>query len=125
MGAGGAAPEGDGRTGPRVHAISGDPRKFLEYVLVPGHPSGKDRVFLGTLNYRPRSEEDARTLLATYIAQARDKVARHEYTVGERDRHGQRYTIEIELRGRFVMSGWILRPDGTLWLATPFAGFAR
>jgi hypothetical protein len=93
-------------------------------VLVPDHPSGKDRIFLGVLNYRPRSEEDARALVSIYVAQASQKFTRREYTVGKRDRHGQRFTIAVELQGRVVLSGWILRPDGTLWLATPFAGFA-
>ncbi len=108
---------------PRV--VSGDPRKFSAYVLVPGHRTGKDRVFLGMLGYRPYSEEDAHALLTTYVSQARAKLARGEYEIDARDHHGQRYTIEIEIKGRFVLSGWILRPDGTLWLATPFTGFSR
>ena len=105
--------------------VTGDPRQFSAYVLVPGHPTGKGRVFLDLLGYRPRSQEDANELLATYVEQAREKVAQGDYAAGKQDRHGQRYTIEIELRGTFVLSGWILRPDGSLWLATPFAGFSR
>ena len=77
------------------------------------------------LSYRARNEEDAEALLATYVSQARGKMARRDYALGKRDRHGQRYTIEVELKGRTVLSGWILRSDGTLWLVTPFAGFAR
>ena len=80
---------------------------------------------MGLLRYRPRSQEDADALLATYVEQARERFFRGDHTIGERDRYGQRYTIEIELRGTLVLSGWILRPDGTLWLATPFVGFSR
>lgn len=121
------ATESDGPTSevPVLRAVDVDPRKFSEYVLVPNHPSGKDRVFLGTLGYRPRSEEDARTLVVAYVSQAHEEFARGRYVLGERDRHGQRYAIAIALKGFVVMSGWIVRPDGTLRLATPFTGFAR
>jgi hypothetical protein len=105
--------------------IVADPRKFTEYVLVPDHPKGKDRIFLGRLGYRPRSEEDALALAEMYVAQARERIAAGEYALGESDEFGQRVTIEIELRGTAIVSGWILQPGGTLWLATPFSGFAR
>jgi uncharacterized protein DUF6883 len=105
--------------------VIADPRKFTEYVLVPGHSTGKDRIFIDRLGYRPRSEEDARNLVETYVAQARERITARTYELGEADEFGQRLTIEIELRGTTVLSGWILRPDGTLWLATPFTGFAR
>lgn len=121
----GTVPPSNGTPPTALGAVEGDPRKFSAYVLVPGHPTGNDRIFLGRLGYRPYSEEDAQRLLATYIEQARERFARREYTLGKRDEHGRRYTIEIELKGTRILSGWILRPDGTLWLATPFAGFAR
>jgi hypothetical protein len=105
--------------------IVADPRKFSEYVLVPDHPKGKDRIFVARLGYRPRSEEDARVLAQTYVSQALERIAAGEYAVGDGDEFGQRVTIEIELRGTTILSGWILQPGGTLWLVTPFAGFAR
>lgn len=105
--------------------ITADPRKFSEYVLVPGHRLGTDAVFVGLLGYRPLSDEDAAGLAATYIMQARARVAEGAYAVGHRDGHGQWVTIEIVLRGARVRSGWVVRTDGTLTLATPFTGFSR
>ncbi len=102
-----------------------DPRKFAEYVLVPDHGSGKDRIFIDRLGFRPRSVEDATLLAELYIAQARERWQRGEVRrVGE-DSFGQRYAIIVEVRGVRLISGWVFRPDGVLWLATPFAGFAR
>jgi len=105
--------------------VTGDFRKFSEYVLIPNHKSGKDRIFLGILGYRPNSIEDAQELLTLYIEQAQAKFANQEYIVGESDRYGQRLTIVIEVRGRKLLSGWILDTNGTLKLATPFCGFAQ
>lgn len=51
--------------------IVADPRKFTEYVLVPGHPKGEDHIFIGRLGYRPRNEEDGGAIAKAYVAQAR------------------------------------------------------
>lgn len=105
--------------------IVAHPRKFSEYVLVPGRSGGKDGVFLGRLGYRARSTQDAEELSATYVAQARARLLRGEYAIGKEDEFGVRYVIDIELKGIAVRSAWLLRPDGTLALVTPFCGFAR
>ncbi|MCY7272252.1 MAG: hypothetical protein LH702_00545 [Phormidesmis sp. CAN_BIN44] len=109
----------------QITQITGDPRKFSDYVLIPNHKSGKDKIFLGLLGYRPNNLDDAQTLLETYITQAQAKFAAQDYTVGERDRHGQRFTIVIEIRGKRLLTGWILDNQGTLKLATPFSGFVN
>lgn len=83
----------------QVNQTTGDPRKFSEYVLVPSHKSGKDKIFLGLLGYRPYNLDDAQALLETYITQAQAKFVAQDYTVGEHDHHGQRFTIVIEIRG--------------------------
>lgn len=106
------------------HVIVADPRKFSEYVLQPANADGKDHVFIKMLGYRSGSEEDARVLATAYVAQARECLMHGAYTLGSEDKWGRRLTIEIELKGLILRSGWLLRPDGTLWLATPFAGFA-
>lgn len=109
----------------QINQITGDLRKFSEYVLVPNHKSGKDRIFLGLLGYRPNNLNDAQALLATYITQAQAKFAAQEYTISERNRYGQRFTITIEIKGRKLLTGWILDNQGRLKLATPFSGFAN
>jgi hypothetical protein len=108
----------------QVTQITGDLRKFSEYVLVPNHKSGKDRIFIGRLGFRPNSLTDAEELLAAYISQAIVKFAAKEYIVGEADSYGQRFTIIVEIRGKRLFTGWILDDQGILKLATPFSGFA-
>jgi hypothetical protein len=109
----------------QITQITGDLRKFSEYVLVPNHKSGKDKIFLGLLSYRPSNLEDAQALLEIYITQAQAKFLAQDYTVGEHDRHGQRFTIVVEIRGKRLLTGWILDNQGTLKLVTPFSGFAN
>ena len=108
----------------QIIQVTGDPRKFLEYVLVPNHKSGKDKIFIRLLGYRPNNFDDAQELLENYITQAQARFTAQSYTVGEADRHGQRFTIIIEVRGRRLLTGWILNDQGTLKLTTPFSGFA-
>ena len=109
----------------QINQITGDLRKFSEYVLVPNHKSGKDRIFLGLLGYRPNNLNDAQALLATYITQPQAKFAAQEYTISERNRYGQRFTITIEIKGRKLLTGWIVDNQGRLKLAAPFSGFAN
>jgi hypothetical protein len=109
----------------QINRITGDFRKFSEYVLVPDHKSGKDKIFLGILGFRPNNFDDAQALLKTYITQAQTKFSQKDYVIGEQDQHGQRFTIVIEIRNRKLLTGWILDNQGTLKLATPFSGFAN
>jgi hypothetical protein len=102
-----------------------DPRKFREYVLVPGHPSGKDRVFLELLGYRSRNPDDAIALARLYEEQARQRILIEDVQFTGTQQHGRRYIIVIVVRGVALRSGWLLRHDGTLWLTTPFRGFTR
>lgn len=82
---------------------------------------------------RPLSQQwfphDSIRLASLWEKQAADKLARKEYTMGKLDHHGQRINIEIELQGQGTAAGRTsdlrLEPDGTIRLATPFAGFTR
>jgi hypothetical protein len=102
-----------------------DPRKFREYVLVPGHSSGKDRVFLELLGFGAHSAADAEELARTYQDQARQQILLEEVRFSGTHEHGLRFMIVVVIRGVAVQTGWLLRRDGTLWLTTPFRGFAR
>lgn len=82
----------------RARIIS-DPRKFREYVLAPGHSSGKDEIFLGTLGYRPHSAVDAWTVARLYEEQARQQIAVGNVQFGKTDEHGLRCTIVVTVRG--------------------------
>ena len=114
-------------SGPAVapQAFEADVRKFSGYVLVPGHESGKDRIFLNRLGFRALNDEDARLLVSVYLDQARSAVARGAFELGETNQYGVRCTIIVRVRGVAVRSGWLLRLNGTLELVTPFSGFAR
>ncbi|MBW4604354.1 MAG: hypothetical protein KME29_33495 [Calothrix sp. FI2-JRJ7] len=36
-----------------VIQVTGDLRKFSNYVLVPNHKTGKDKIFINLLGFRP------------------------------------------------------------------------
>ncbi|CAA9553910.1 MAG: hypothetical protein AVDCRST_MAG59-1970 [uncultured Thermomicrobiales bacterium] len=108
----------------RQAAVVASPRKFLEYVLVPGHRSGKSHIFIETLGFRPRSADDALALAALYVEEAKLRIGQGQYRLGDRDEHGRRCTIVVTVRGIAIRSGWILLHDGILALTTPFSGFA-
>ena len=108
---------------PRVVEVS--VRKFADYVLVPGQQSGKDRIFVGRLGFRPRNLDDARFLVDLYLARARQAMAAGDYTPGESDEYGDRCIIIVSVRGVAVRSVWLLGPNGVFELVTPFSGFSR
>jgi hypothetical protein len=100
-------------------------RKFVAYVLFPGHESGKDRIFINRLGFRAQNADDARYLADLYLGRARSAIAELDYELGGTDEFGVRCTIVVWVRGIAIRTGWLLRPSGTLELVTPFAGFAR
>jgi hypothetical protein len=100
-------------------------RKFVSYVLLPGHESGKDRIFIDRLGFRARNLEDANYLSDLYLNHAIAALAERDYELGETDEFGIRCAIVVLVRSVAIRSGWLLRPDGTFELVTPFAGFAH
>lgn len=106
-----------------------DTRKFSDYIFKPGADHGKDVVFK-SLGY---SAEDSTVLAATWERQAAEKFAKGEYSLGKADQYGQRIDIEIVLPGKgsatgqtsYLKSGWMIQPDGSIKLNTPFSGFTR
>jgi hypothetical protein len=106
-----------------------DIRKFSEYIFKEGAAPGKDIVFKN-LGY---TAEDSQMLVNIYHDQATAKYASNNYTLGKLDSFGQRINIEIELSGvrsavgktSYLQTGWMIRPDGSITLNTPFSGFFR
>jgi hypothetical protein len=107
--------------------ISVDIRKFSEYIFKDGAAPGKNVIFKN-LGYKLN---DSQLLAEIYKEQAIFKYTKGEYTLGKIDVFGQRINIEIELNGirdatgktSHIKSGWMIRPDGSLTLNTPFSGF--
>ena len=91
---------------PHRARIVADPRKFREYVLVPGHVSGKDRIFLGSLGFRLHSSVDAWELARLYEEQARERVAIGEVQFGRTIPFGVTTTIVVVVRGVSLRTGW-------------------
>jgi hypothetical protein len=84
-----------------------DIRKLRDYCLNPDHPRGsrKARVFRSALGMTKVDAPELRRRLLQIAASEQAEM-------GERDRYGQRYTIDFELRagtrGVTVRSGWII-----------------
>ena len=103
--------------------------KFEDYIFKPGATHGKNKIF-ESLGY---GREHSQELAKLYEKQASEKFARGEYTLGIKDQYGQRINIEIELPGTgsasgktsYLKSGWMIKPDGSISLNTPFSGFTK
>jgi len=79
-------------------------------------------------NHLRRAEELATVLEFHHLF----VVHQQNYTLGKLDQYGQRITIPITLEGQgaaagrvtTINTGWIIEPNGSIRLLTPFAGFA-
>ena len=91
------------------HAVV-DIRKLRDYCLNPQHNTGKHkaRLFASVLGM---SSDDAEELRSALL----EAVRTHEAQLGERDRRGQRYTVDFTLdwhgRQAKIRSGWIIQSD--------------
>ncbi|MFE4949603.1 RHS repeat-associated core domain-containing protein [Leifsonia sp. NPDC056665] len=103
--------------------------KFSDYIFKEGASHGKDAVFR-SYGY---GSDDSQSLATLYEQQAATKFAAGDYTLGKADQYGQRINISITLRGQGaaagrsteLVSGWMIRGDGSITLNTPFSGFAK
>ncbi|WP_454725795.1 MULTISPECIES: DUF6883 domain-containing protein [Cupriavidus] len=106
-----------------------DTRHFSDYIFKSGADHGKDTVFK-SLGY---TADDSVALSKVWQQQAAEKYAAGEFKLGRADQYGQRVDIEIALPGKgqevgkisYLRSGWMIQPDGSLKLNTPFSGFTR
>ncbi|HZO12828.1 MAG TPA: RHS repeat-associated core domain-containing protein [Polyangiaceae bacterium] len=103
--------------------------KFRDYIFKDGATHGKDKAFRN-LGY---GKEHSEQLADMWEKQAAEKFKNGQYTLGKADQYGQRVDIEIEVPGigdaagqtSHMRSGWMIQPDGTLKLNTPFSGYTR
>lgn len=87
-----------------------DHRKLTEYALNLDNPVGSDKavIFQRRLGF---SQENYELLLAQISAKTLDAEA----VLGLNDKHGQRYTVDLEILGAqgqqgIVRTGWIVEP---------------
>jgi|GEM_PF-2487904 len=103
--------------------------KFSEYIFKEGATHGKDAVFR-SLGY---GAGDSADLAKIWSRQAAAKFSNGQFTLGKLDQYGQRINIEINLQGignsagkvSHINSGWMISPNGSIKLNTPFSGFTR
>lgn len=104
-----------------------DIRKLRDYCLNSEHNSGKHkaRLFAALLGMGPNDTEALREALL-------EAVKTHEAQLGERDRRGQRYTVDFIFgwhnKQATIRSGWIIQANSTsprLVTAYPLKGSNR
>ena len=96
---------------PNVYKVKVDARKVTDYALNPSNPSGgadKAKVFNSALGYNQSNH-------GQLIAQIEQKLSSSEATLGNLDKYGQRFTVDITITGpngntAIVRTGWILEP---------------
>lgn len=101
--------------------------KFRDYIFKPGATHGKDHVFK-SLGY---GREHSQQLAGMYQKQAHKRFLDGDYTLGKKDKYGQRIDIGIVVDGidagagksSRLKSGWMILDDGGIKLNTPFTGF--
>ena len=104
-----------------------DSRKFSGYIFNEEYANnGKIEVFQ-SLGY---NKADSELLTKIYQTQAYSKYMSGDYSLGKLDGYGQRINISIELNGlngntSSLKSGWMINPDGSIKLNTPFSGFTK
>ncbi len=109
----------------RGATATADVAKFSDYAFV----TDKAPVF-ESYGY---TAEDSQQLADLYEQQAAQKFASGDYSLGKLDQYGQRITIQIDLPGQgtaagrstILNTGWMIEPDGSIRLLTPFAGFGQ
>lgn len=107
-------------------ATVSDDRKFDPYLFnTNGLQSHNKEKLFAQWGY---SVEDARWLQAEIEQQARKKYIAGEYTLGKLDNNGQRISIRITIPRKdgsgdvSFITGWMVEPNGTLRLTTPYGG---
>lgn len=96
--------------------------KFTKYIFVSDKSKGKTELF-ESWGY---SIKDSEYLKEEFERQAKQKYLSGEYSLQLLDEHGQRITIELELKTKnknvTIKTGWIVHPLGLISCATPYTG---
>lgn len=103
------ASKGIGNAIPNFSKATIDPRKLTDYALNPNHPVGgnKAKVFESALGY---NQSNASQLMK----QIQKNLANTLATLGKADQYGQRYTVDILIKGAngktaTVRTEWIIK----------------
>jgi len=88
-----------------------DPRKLTDYALNPDSPWGRHKavIFNRSLGFTRENHLDL-------LAQIEDKALESEATFHSEDEFGQRYTVDLLIRGTegrqaIVRTGWLVSLD--------------
>ena len=88
---------------------------------------GSDYLFISR-STKGCTIDDAKWLQEEVERQAISKYVSGQYTLGRRDKNGQRINIRIELERKngsgtvSFVSGWMVYPGGQIKLTTPYGG---
>ncbi|MCT7975466.1 DUF6883 domain-containing protein [Laspinema olomoucense] len=89
-----------------------DPRKLTEYALNPDNPKGADKALMFE-RHLGFTQDNYQPLLQQILLQALETEAILQST----DKHGQRYQVDLEIRGtqagqqEIVRTGWIVESE--------------
>lgn len=100
--------------------------KYVPYLFNTdgGHPHGKEKM-LASWGY---TAVDAHWLQQEIDRQGREKYIDGDYALGKLDNNGQRISIRVEIPRKngsgmvSFTSGWMVEPQGTIRLTTPYGG---
>ena len=98
--------------------------KFANYIFDPVKNKGKKELF-EDWGY---DTMDSQWLTEEYCRQAQEKYASGDFALNKLSNYGQQINIEITLPMKngtgsvTFVSGWMVCPNGTIQLVTPFAG---
>ena len=96
--------------------------KFIKYIFIDGN--SKKELF----ELWGYSIMDSEYLQKEFEKQARAAYSVGDYKLGKLDEHGQRISIEIQLKrlngngSVAFLSGWMMYPNGRIILTTPYGG---
>ena len=95
---------------------------FDDYLFKDGATHGKDQIYKA-LGF---SSSD-RGLADDIFRQATSRFAANDYVARNSDIYGQRINIPIDLTGpsgrsSSFFTGWMIRPDGSISLSSPYTG---